>query len=119
MELLRNYAEQQLLQGHIVTIPHFGTLRITFKSNGVEDINDFNANTMIKEPRLLFTPTKEFRESVINSLTFENAGVLEDGISYASLADYRKAVASGSSAGSGSGSTDDSGDDSSEDNPLV
>ena len=90
IDLLGNYARQQLLAGHTVRVGDLGTLRITFKSEGVEDINLFNASSMIKEPRIVFTPSKEFRESVINNLMFTNCGVLEDDINYASLADYKR-----------------------------
>ena len=73
-----------------------GTLRITFKSDGVENINDFNAGVMIKNPRILFTPSKEFRQNIIRQLK------------YASLTDYRKAKGistggSGSEGGEGEG----------------
>ena len=46
---------------------------------------------MIKEVRVIFTPSKEFRDAVTNNIVFGNAGVLEDDINYASLADYRRA----------------------------
>lgn len=116
--LLRKYCEQQLLQGHIATIPYFGTMRITFKSTGVEDISTFNAGTMIKNPRLIFTPSKEFREAVINNLTFESAGVISEGITYGSVSNYLTATGAASggttedsgntdSGGSSGGSTDD------------
>lgn len=108
--ILRRYAEKQLLQGHIATIPYFGTLRITFKSTGVENITDFNAGRMIKEPRIMFTPSKEFREAVINNLTFECGGVIADGIPYSNLSGYLTAVGKNSSDG-GSGGSDDSGTD--------
>lgn len=113
LELLGNYAMEQLLQGHIVKVGDLGTLRITFKSDGVEDITKFNAGTMIKEPRILFTPSKTLREGVIQSLQFQNGGVLEEGVSYATLADYK--VAKGITTGGGSGSGG-SGDDN--ENPL-
>lgn len=119
--LLRKYCEQQLLQGHLATIPYFGTLRVTFKSGGVDSISDFNAGTMIKEPRIVFTPSKEFREAVINNLTFENAGVISEGITYGSVSNYLTAAA-GSSSSSGttdSGNTDSSsGSGGDENNPL-
>lgn len=101
LDLLGKYAAQQLLQGHTVRVGNLGTLRVTFKSEGVENINDFNAAMMIKEPRVLFTPSKELRDSVVRQLKFQNGGVLEDGVNYASLADYRKAK--GISAGGGGG----------------
>ena len=91
MELLAKFVPQQLQQGHTVKIPGLGTFRLTFKSDGVEDINSFRANSMIKNVRIVFTPSKELRESVLSGLTFEDGGVLEDDISYASIADYRLA----------------------------
>lgn len=112
--LLRKYSEQQLLQGHIATIPYFGTLRVSFGSLGVDDISTYNAGTMIKNPRIVFTPSKDFREAVINNLTFENAGVIAEGITYGSVSNYLTATGgttedSGNtdSGGSSGGSTDD------------
>ena len=111
MELLAAFIPQQLQQGHTVNVPGMGTFRLTFKSDGVEDIDKFNAGQMIKSPRIVFTPAKELKEGVLQGLSFENGGVLEAGINYASLADYRKAKGlptpapggSGSSGGSNSG----------------
>lgn len=91
IDLLGSYAIEQLLAGHTIRIGNLGTLRITFKSEGVDNIDDFNASSMIKEARVVFTPSKEFREAVTNNIVFGNAGVLEDDINYASLADYRRA----------------------------
>lgn len=117
VELLVNHTQKQLLQGHTVNIPGFGSFRITFKSDGVENINDFNAGQMIKNPRILFTPAKELREAIRNQMKFDNGGVLEDGISYASMADYRKAK--GISGGGGSTGGGNSGSDGDEnENPL-
>ncbi|MBV8038327.1 hypothetical protein HF895_02260 [Bacteroides sp. AN502] len=91
LELLGNYARKQLLQGHVVRVGDLGTLRITFQSEGVEDIVKYNASAMIKNPRILFTPSKEFRDTIVKNLQFENGGVLDGDINYASLADYKKA----------------------------
>lgn len=90
-QLFSSYAQQQLQQGHIVRVGDLGTLRITFKSEGVEDITKFNASTMITDPRIIFTPSKGFRDKVLAGIQFQNGGVLDDGISYASLVDYKKA----------------------------
>jgi len=91
MELLAAFIPQQLQQGHTVSVPGLGTFRLSFKSEGVEDINKFNAGQMIKSPRILFTPAKELREKTLLGINFENGGVLEAGVNYASLMDYRKA----------------------------
>lgn len=88
---LTEYAISKLSKGESVPLGEMGDLRITFRSKGVADINEFNPNTMIYEARLRFVPKRAFRNAIIQQLTFENAGVLADGIDYASLAAYRKA----------------------------
>ncbi len=93
-ELMSRLIPQQLRQGHTVKIPYLGSLRLSFNSSGCENIDDFRASTMIKRPRIIFTPTPELRKSVIDGLTFENGGVIEDKIGYASVADYHKAKGS-------------------------
>ncbi len=91
LDLLGRHACRQLQQGHTVRVGDLGTLRVTFRSDGVEDIARFNAATMIKNPRIIFTPGKEFRESVLRGVQFRDGGVLDEGVSYASLADYKAA----------------------------
>lgn len=118
MEYLAGYIPQQLLQGHTVKVPGLGTFRIAFKSAGVSDLADFNVSAMIKEPRILFTPEKGLRESVINNLTYENGGVLKDGVRYASVADYRLAMGEASDSGSSSGGSSSGGGNDDGNNPL-
>ena len=50
-------------------------------------------------------------EYVLQGIQFQNAGVLDEGISYASLSDYKKAkgITSGGSDDSGGSSTEGSG----------
>lgn len=107
LELLGKHARHQLQQGHTVRVGDLGTLRVTFKSDGVEDITQFNAATMIRNPRIIFTPSKEFREYVLQGIQFQNGGVLEDKVSYASLADYKRAkgITSGDNTQGGTGGT--------------
>ncbi len=97
LELLAKYIPQQLQQGHTVKLPGLGTFRLLFKSDGVGSVDDFRPGTMIKEARIGFIPDKEFRENVLKGLTFEDGGVLENDINYASIADYRKAKNGGDS----------------------
>lgn len=91
LELFGEYAKKKLLRGESIRIGNLGTLRLTFRSKGSDTVQEFNAAQLIYDARMLFTPTKEFRESIINNLTFENGGVLEDGIEYADLESYYKA----------------------------
>lgn len=91
IELLGRCAIEQLQQGHIVQLGSLGSLRITFQSDGVEELEEFDARTMIRSPRVVFRPGREFRERVLRGLRFQNGGVREDGIDYSSPADYRRA----------------------------
>ncbi|MCI6213035.1 hypothetical protein [Bacteroides heparinolyticus] len=125
MELLAAFIPRQLQQGHTVSVPGLGTFRLSFKSEGVEKIDDFRPERMIKSPRIVFTPAKELRERTLLGLSFENGGVLEAGINYASLVDYRKAkglpmpgnsTTIGGSTGNGSSSS--GGSDDQNVNPL-
>lgn len=123
LDLLGKHARQQLQQGHTVRVGDLGTLRVTFKSEGAEDATQFNAGTMIKNPRILFTPSKEFRESVLQDIQFQNGGVLEDGISYATMADYKRAkgiTTGGNTDGGGTtgGGSSSGGDGDQGENPL-
>lgn len=120
LDLLGKHARHQLQQGHTVRLGDLGTLRVSFKSDGVEDITQFNAGAMIKNPRIIFTPSKEFRESVLQGIQFQNGGVLDEGVSYASLADYKvaKGIVSGGSTGGGDTGGSSGSDGSQDQNPL-
>lgn len=107
LELLAKYIPQQLRQGHTVKLPGLGTFRLLFKSDGADKVDDFRPGTMIKEARVGFIPDKEFRESVLNGLTFEDGGVMENNVSYASIADYRKAKGGATDGGGDSESPDE------------
>lgn len=91
LRLLARFIPQQIKQGHTVHIPGLGYFRLSFSSDGVEDIKDFDAGHMIKRPRLIFVPDKQFRDSVLNGLKFIDLGVLDEDIEYASRNAYMKA----------------------------
>ena len=86
MDLLAKYVPQQIAQGHTVHIPGVGYLRLSFKSEGVENI---------KEPKLVFKPDEALRTSILQNLAYEDGGVLADGVTYASRPAYLKAVGEG------------------------
>ena len=91
LDLLSEFIPKQLRQGHSLNIPGMGTFRLSFNSEGVDDIGDFHAESMIRNPRVIFTPCQELKEAVRQGLTFENNGVIENKITYASLKEYRRA----------------------------
>ena len=90
-----------LQQGNSVRIGSLGTLRLSFGSTGVENIDDFNAATMIKNAKIVFTPSKELKAAVQEGLSFENAGVIEEGFTYPSVQDYKKYKVADRPAGGG------------------
>ena len=84
MELLAAFIPQQLQQGHTVNVPGMGTFRLTFKSDGVEDINKFNAGQMLKIAKTAVNIYHHFDElSIDNALNllvefgFEQEAFLE------------------------------------------
>lgn len=66
---------------------------------------------MIKNPCIIFIPSKKFCESVLQGIQFQNAWVLDEGISYASFSGHKKVkgITSGGSDDGGGSSTGRSG----------
>ena len=89
-KLIARHVLRQLLNGQRSHVPGLGTFRITFGSEGVEDINDFKP-TMIRNPRVSFIIDSNLRADLLKELTFTNAGVRDEGIYYGDLESYRKA----------------------------
>ena len=90
MEVSSEKLTPAILRGISVTIGSLGKLRLSFGSKGVANMEDFDAQTMIKNAKFIFTPSKELK-AALASATFEVEGVVEDGIKYGTVASYRKA----------------------------
>lgn len=108
LDLLAKYVPKQIVQGHTVHIPGVGYLRLSFKSKGVENIEDFNAGEMIYDAKLVFKPDEELRSAILENLQYEEGGVLAEGIEYANRKSYLQLVNPG---GSGSNGEDDAPDE--------
>ena len=108
LDLLANFIPQQLLQGHTVTLPGLGYFRITFKSKGADTVKDFNPKEMIYDIRPVFVPSKELRDRIRQNIEFEDGGVKQGGISYATRADFYQATGQdGTPTTPGTGGEDD------------
>lgn len=105
----------ELQQGNSVQLGSLGWLRLSFSSEGVEDITKFDAASMIRDVRLLFTPSRELMSDIKKGLKFENAGVVEGGFTFPTTKAYLEyketgklpvegGTESGSEPGSGQGS---------------
>lgn len=79
-----------ILSGISVTIGDLGKLRLSFGSKGVEKMEDFDAQTMIQNAKIVFTPSPTLKQA-LKTATFEAEGVVEDGIKYGSVKSYRLA----------------------------
>ena len=97
---------RELQRGSSVQLGRLGWLRLSFGSEGVEDINDFDAATMIKNIKVVFTPSKELMNSIKTGLSFENVGVVDGGFTFSSTKAYLEYKETGQlpvTGGSGSG----------------
>lgn len=100
----------QLQQGNSVQLGRLGWIRLGFGSEGVLDFKDFNPQSMIKNIKVIFTPSKELLNDIKQGLTFENVGVVENGFTYPSTKAYNEYTITGRKPGEdteeGEGDTD-------------
>ena len=109
LDLLGNFIPQQLLQGHTVTLPGLGYFRLTFKSKGADTVKDFDPKELIYDVRPVFVPSKELRDRIRQNIEFEDGGVKQGGISYATRADYYQATGQVTVPGTGGEDEDEEG----------
>jgi len=65
IEALLDTLPKYLLMGKSVSLGDFGTLRLSFTSSGVQDLQDFNPN-MIFGLKTIFTPSVDFKAKLDN-----------------------------------------------------
>ncbi len=102
-------ALEYIVLGRSVEIPGIGTLHLTFRSEGVDSPTEFNAASMIKSPRIIFTPKPEVREALRTGLFFELAGIQQGKTFYKTLKDFKEGNGTTISGNGGTTSGNDSG----------
>ena len=109
----------QSIQGKRVRIPGLGSFRVSFGSEGVDDIMDFHTG-LIRNVKIVFTLDSDLRASILNDISFENAGVDDEGVQYASLENYKqvKGLSGDNTLGSGTPGTGGGSDDGNDDGEL-
>lgn len=103
-KLIGKFIHNQVIQGKRVRIPGLGSFRISFGSDGVDDLTKFKTS-MIRNVKIIFRIDNDLRDSIFRDLSFQNAGVDDNGVQYASLENYRQVkglTGGGSSSGTGS-----------------
>lgn len=106
----------ELQQGNSVQLGNLGWMRLSFSSQGVSEIGEFDAANMIYNPRIIFTPSKELMAAIKQGLEFENAGVVEASFTFPTTKSYLEYKQTGKLPVSGG--TDTGGDDGEEELPL-
>ena len=106
-KVIGKFIHNQTVQGKKVKIPGLGSFRVSFGSEGVDDITKFNTN-MIRNVKMVFLIDTDLRDSIMRDLSFENAGVDDEGIQYASLDNYKEVK--GLTTGGGSTPSEPGGD---------
>ena len=109
-KLIARWVHNQIVQGKRAKIPGLGTFRITFGSEGVEDIRDFNTS-LIRNVKLSLIPDKRLREDILRDLRFENAGVVDEGTYYGSLENYKQVKGLTTPSTGGTDTTPDDGEE--------
>ena len=85
----------ELQQGNSVQLGELGWLRLSFGSEGVEDLTKFDAASMIKNLKVIFSPSKTLLSSIEQGLQFENVGVVSEGFTFPSTKSYLKYLETG------------------------
>ena len=99
-KLIGKFIHNQTVQGKKVRIPGLGSFRVSFGSEGVDDITKFSTN-MIRNVKIVFLMDNDLRSTILN-----DAGVDDEGVQYASLENYKQVKGlSGSSGGGGTSPT--------------
>lgn len=86
--LIGKFIHNQAIQGNRVKIPGLGSFRVSFGSDGIDDITKFHTG-LIRNVKIVYTMDTDLRNSIMNDLTFESAGVDDDGVYYGSLENYK------------------------------
>jgi predicted histone-like DNA-binding protein len=71
IESMRDITPKYMKMSKSISLGELGTLRISFSSKGVDNIEDFNVN-MIKDVRYIFTPSQELRQQ-LKDMHYEKA----------------------------------------------
>jgi predicted histone-like DNA-binding protein len=71
IENLIDVLPKYLLMGKSINLAEFGTLRLSFTSKGVDNINEFHIG-MISGLKVIFTPSSEFKK-ILSNIKFEKS----------------------------------------------
>ena len=112
LSLLCDGIVHELQLGNSVQLGSLGWMRLSFSSEGVTDVSRFDAASMMKNVKLVFTPSKELLEDIKDGLAFENAGVVSGGFTFPDAKSFLHYRATGALPGAGGGSTASADDDS-------
>lgn len=79
---------RELKRGSSVQLGRLGWMRLSFGSEGVDSFDKFDPQSMIKNLRVIFTPSKDLMAQIKKDLSFENVGVVEGGFTFPNTKSY-------------------------------
>ena len=88
LNLVLDAVPQLLKDGNSAQIGNLGWLRLSFSSEGVAAPREFDAASMVKNIKIVFTPSKEFKEEVAKGIAYESQGIVEEGFTFPTLKAY-------------------------------
>lgn len=89
LEMLAERLPELLARGFLVRLPGLGSLRLEYGSEGVERPEDFDTR-LIRRPRVVFCPARELTQKTLRQVKFEQDGLIDGGITFGSIDDYRR-----------------------------
>lgn len=89
LDLINEFVPRYLAEGYVIRLGELGSLSLAYGSEGVAQPEDFHPRLM-RPARVVFQPSKRLTQAVRGQLTYEAGGIVADGVSYSSVADYRR-----------------------------
>lgn len=91
LDLLGRFVPHYLAQGYAIRLGNLGAFSLTFSSEGVEQPEDFHPRLM-RPARVIFQPSRQLTQAVRRELSYEAGGVVDGGIHFGTVADWRRHV---------------------------
>ena len=118
--VIAKWVYNQIIQGNRAHIEGLGTFRLTFGSEGVENVKDFHTG-LIRNIKLSFIPDPDLRADILRDIKFVNDGVVDGDTYYGSLENYYKVTGQtgGTEPGGSTGGGTEPGGEDQEEDPLA
>lgn len=91
LDLINRFVPHYLAEGYAIRLGRLGTLALSYGSDGVEQPEDFHPRLM-RPARVVFLPSRQMMQDIRRELSYEAGGVVDGGIHFGTVADWRRHV---------------------------